>query len=106
LTEDGLGHPDAALDHFKKAVPSPSAPYIDMLDLAQARANLELGRAEDARAIYAKMLARRANDSRALAGMVALKSAANSPKAKLDPPPVPIVFKRLVDLPDTWPYLP
>jgi tetratricopeptide (TPR) repeat protein len=106
LAEDGLGHPDAALDHFKKVVPSPSATYVDMLDLAQAHANLELGRAEDARAIYAKMLARRATDTRALAGMAALKPAANTPAGKLDPPPVPIIFNRLMDLPATWPYLP
>ena len=104
LTEDGLGHPNAAIDHFKKAIAA--RPDLYQAEFAQALAYVELGRIPEARALYEKILSDRKVDTRATAALNALNSGKVTKIADFDPPQIAIPYEKLVDLPPTWPFVP
>jgi membrane associated rhomboid family serine protease len=104
LAEDGLGHPEVAIEHFKKA--TAARPDLYQAEFAQAQASIELSRIDDARALYKKILTERTVDTRATAALAALNSGKVTKLADFDPPQIDIPYDKLVDLPPTWPYLP
>ncbi len=104
IAEDGLGHPEIAIEHFRNA--TAARPDLYQAEFAQALASIELGRIDDARALYTKILSERTIDTRATAALDALNSGKVTKLADFDPPQIDIPYDLLVDLPATWPYLP
>ena len=104
LAEDGLGHPETAIDHFKKS--TAARPDLFQAEFAEAQAYVELGRIPEARALYEKILSDRKVDTRATAALDALNSGKVTKLADFDPPQIPIPYDKLVDLPPTWPFVP
>ncbi len=104
IAEDGLGHPEIAIAHYQKA--AVARPDLYQAEFAQAEAYMELGRIEEARALYKKIAAERPDDTRAKAAVTALNSGQVKTIADFSPPQMLIPCDLLMDLPQTWPYLP
>lgn len=104
MAADGEGHPDAALAHFKKAEAVRADIYQAIF--GEALANLELGKIDEARTVYERILAQRSFDTRAKAAMAQLTSGKVKSIADFNPPVVAVPYDRLMELPVTWPYVP
>jgi membrane associated rhomboid family serine protease/Flp pilus assembly protein TadD len=104
IAEDGLGHPEIAIQHYEKA--AAARPDLYQAEFAQAEAYMELGRIEEARALYKKIQSERPDDTRAAAAVTALNSGQVKTIADFNPPQMTIPCNLLMDLPQTWPYLP
>ena len=104
IAEDGLGHSEIAIAHYQKA--AAARPDLYQAEFAQALAYMELGRMEEARALYKKIQTERPDDTRATAAVTALNSGKVKTIADFDPPQMVIPCNLLMDLPETWPYLP
>jgi membrane associated rhomboid family serine protease/Flp pilus assembly protein TadD len=104
IAEDGLGHPEIAIPHYQKA--AAARPDLYQAEFAQAQAYMELGRIEEARALYKKIATERPDDTRAAAAVTTLNSGKVKTIADFNPPQMQIPCNLLMDLPQTWPYLP
>ncbi len=104
MAEDGLGHPDIAIQHYQKALAV--RPDLYEAEFSEAFAYVQSGRIEEARALYAKICAERPDDTRSAAALTALNSGRVKTIADFNPPQIVIPCDRLMDLPVTWPYLP
>ncbi len=104
LTADGQGHPDAALAHFQKAEAARADIYQAMF--GEALTKLELGKVDEAQAVYERILAQRSFDTRAKAAMAQLKTGKVKSIGDFNPPEVAIPYGVLMELPVTWPYVP
>lgn len=104
MAEDGLGHPDIAIQHYQKAVAA--RPDLYEAEFSEAVAYVQSGHIEEARVLYAKISTERPDDTRSAAALKALDSGRVKTIADFNPPQIVIPCDRLMDLPATWPYLP
>jgi membrane associated rhomboid family serine protease/Flp pilus assembly protein TadD len=101
---DLSGDPSSAATALQAAIKA--RPDFAEAQDALARVNIEIGKPDEAKSLYAAVLTRHSDDQAAMAGTALLKAAGQSKISKDALPPLAIHYDALMSKSELWPMMP